>query len=175
MKLYTPTAAALAGAAIIVAAAATAHAEPGTVDDAAINATDHGVVYTVTNPDGRSAAAHTANGRFVANAETVALVDGTGATVTTIPLGLPTTSGMVDVAASISEDGRTLTLTPQSATHPIDEASDIEARKQHNAGIGALVGAGIGAVLGFFLGGVGALVTVPICAGIGALIGYSTP
>ena len=57
----------------------------------------------------------------------------------------------------------------------IDEAADTLARKQHNAGIGALVGAGIGAVLGFFLGGVGALITVPIGAGIGALIGYSTP
>ncbi|WP_157228796.1 hypothetical protein [Nocardia brevicatena] len=33
----------------------------------------------------------------------------------------------------------------------------------------------IGAVLGFFLGGVGALVTVPSGTGTGALIGYSTP
>ncbi|SLJ82477.1 Uncharacterised protein [Mycobacteroides abscessus subsp. abscessus] len=30
-------------------------------------------------------------------------------------------------------------------------------------------------MFGFFLGGVGALVTVPIGAGIGALIGFATP
>ncbi len=172
MKVYAFTGAVLAS---VVGAAATAHATA----PAAINATEHGVAYTVGSPDGRSAVATAANGRFVAvaGADSVALINAAGTTVTTIPLGLRTESGLVGIAASIGEGGRTLTLTPQSAApavHLVDDA-DTTARKQHNAGVGALVGAGIGAVLGFFLGGVGALVTIPIGAGIGALIGLSTP
>ncbi|MEU6562604.1 hypothetical protein [Nocardia nova] len=178
MKINTVTAAILASVAIS-ATAATAHAEPVPVLSAPIELTDHGIGYTVTGTDGNRVVARATNGRFAASSDagSVAVVDAAGAPVTAIPLGLRTAeSGVIHVAASISDDGQTLTLTPASPrAHPVDDASDIIDRKQHNAGVGALIGGGIGAVLGFFLGGVGALVTIPIGAGIGALIGYATP
>ncbi|MCC3311408.1 hypothetical protein A5780_32445 [Nocardia sp. 852002-20019_SCH5090214] len=178
MKNNTVTAAILASAAI-AAAPGTAHAAPVPAHTASTDLTDHGVGYTVTGADGHSAVVRATNSRFAArpDARSVAVIDAADATVTTIPLGLRTTeSGLVPAPASISDDRRTLTLAPASAAaHPVDDASDTIARKQHNAGVGALIGGGIGAVLGFFLGGVGALVTVPIGAGIGALIGYATP
>ncbi|MBF6171063.1 hypothetical protein [Nocardia blacklockiae] len=184
MKLETFTAAALAAAALTAAATA-ADAQPAPATTAAatssVRAVDHRVGYTVASSADGGAVTTLDGGRFApaADAASVAVIDAAGTIVDTIPLGLPTSSGLVAVAAAIAEDGRTLTLTPQSTSAPaaqtINEASDTIARKQHNAGVGALIGTGIGAVIGFFLGGVGALVTVPIGAGIGALIGYATP
>ncbi|MFD4432357.1 hypothetical protein [Nocardia sp. NPDC058497] len=113
----------------------------------------------------------------------VTLADPAGRVVATVPTHIVTDAGNFDLAAGIAADGQSVTLRPVAAPAVVtdnkaafvDEAGDTLARKQHNAGIGALIGAGIGAVPGFFLGGVGALVTIPIGAGIGALIGYSTP
>ncbi len=139
---------------------------------------DHDIPYTVTPAaDGSGVVSTLATGHFVLapDARSVALTDAAGNTVVTVPLGLRTTTGTVGLTPRIENSGRTLTLTPQSTVRPIDDYSDTIARKQYNAAVGALIGAGIGAVLGFFLGGVGALVTIPIGAGIGALIGYSTP
>lgn len=183
MMFRTLTATTLTAAAITCAAAtASAQPAPGSGPDAAasVHATEQGIGYTITaTGDGRAAVTRLEDGRFVVgpDAATITLTDTAGRTVATIPLGLPTDSGIEAIAASITDGGRTLTLTPQAAApvRPIDEAADTVARKQHNAGVGALIGAGIGAVIGFFLGGVGALVTVPIGAGIGALIGYATP
>lgn len=164
----------------IATAEATAHAGPTTLQPTAtVNAADQGVTYTVAaTPDG-SVIATIDHGRFTAADDgSVVLTDDAGAVVTTIPLGSQTPSDLVEVSASIGNSGRTRALARQSAPAPtrtIDEDADSLARKQHNAVVGALVGGGIGAVLGFFLGGVGALVTIPIGAGIGALIGYSTP
>jgi hypothetical protein len=142
---------------------------------------DHGVGYTVTPAAGDMGVTTTlAAGRFALapDARSVTLTDAAGAVVATVPLGLRSAAGIVGLTPRIGNDGRTLTLTPQSATprtaRSIDE-QETQARKQYNAGVGALIGAGIGAVIGFFLGGVGALVTIPIGAGIGALIGYATP
>ncbi|RJO71043.1 hypothetical protein D5S18_27385 [Nocardia panacis] len=141
---------------------------------------DHGVGYLVAPTADRAGLSTTVtSGRFAPtpDGQAIALTDATGAIVATVPLALRSTAGTVGLAATLADDGRTLTLTPQSdrTVQAIDAASDTIARKQYNAGVGALVGAGIGAVIGFFLGGVGALVTVPIGAGLGALIGYATP
>ncbi|MBF6175754.1 hypothetical protein [Nocardia blacklockiae] len=177
-------AAALLAVGATAVTASVVHAAPApeaTAAGIAVRATDHGVAYTTApTADRRGVQTTVESGRFVAaDATTVALTDAAGNTVATVPLGLRTAGGTVALAAQIGADGRTLTLTPQTASAPtaqaIDEAADTLARKQYNAGIGALIGAGIGAVLGFFLGGVGALITIPVGAGIGALIGYSTP
>jgi len=150
--------------------------------DTTVQATDHGINFvTAPTADRRGVSTTIEAGRFTMAADTlsITLTDAVGNAVTSIPLGLQTAAGTVALTPQIANDGRTLTLTAQSDTtrtaQAIDEASDTIARKQYNAGIGALIGAGIGAVIGFFLGGVGALVTIPIGAGIGALIGYSTP
>ncbi|WP_280385312.1 hypothetical protein [Nocardia wallacei] len=187
MKIHTFTTAALAAAAI-TGTAATVHAQPAPETAVAaapsVHATDHGIAYTTTlTEDGCGALTTVGDARLApgSDAASVALIDNaSGVAVATIPLGLPTTSGLAGVAAQIGDGGRTLTLTPQPTgesptAQAIDEAADTVARKQHNAVVGALVGAGIGAVLGFFLGGVGALATVPVGAGLGALIGYATP
>lgn len=147
----------------------------------AVQGADHGVDYSVApTADHTGVAATIASGRFTLarDARSVELTDAAGAVVASLPLGVRSASGIVGLTPRIANNGRTLTLTPQSASanvvKSIDEA-DTTARKQYNAGVGALIGAGIGAVIGFFLGGVGALVTIPIGAGLGALIGYSTP
>ncbi|WP_067665773.1 hypothetical protein [Nocardia miyunensis] len=182
MKLYPLTVAVIAATAI-AGASTTAHAGPVEARPApSVHASEHGITYTTAAAMGGRGAITTLDGggRFVPAADgmSVALTDAEGIAVATIPLGLHTASGLVGLTASIANSGRTLTLTRQSATAPVravDQDAGTLARKQHNAVVGALVGGGIGAVLGFFLGGVGALVTVPIGAGIGALIGFSTP
>ncbi|MET7768848.1 hypothetical protein [Nocardia sp. NPDC005366] len=177
---FAATALLAIGATGITAGAVQAQPVPDT--GVGVHGVEHGIGYVAAaTADGTGVATTVEAGRFTlaSDAASVTLADGAGNVVTTIPLGLSAAGQTVALTARIDAEGRTLTLTPQSATaqtaQTIDEASDTLARKQYNAGIGALVGAGIGAVLGFFLGGVGALVTVPIGAGIGALIGYSTP
>lgn len=162
------------------AAAGVVHAEPAQAADIAVHGVDQGIGFvTAPTADRTGLTTTVAAGSFTVTGNSVTLTDAAGRTVAAVPLGLRTVSGTVGLTPRIDNAGRTLTLTPQSANaetaQAIDQASDTLARKQHNAGVGALVGAGIGAVLGFFLGGVGALITVPIGAGIGALIGYSTP
>ncbi|WP_109527002.1 MULTISPECIES: hypothetical protein [Nocardia] len=168
---FAATALLAIGATGITAGAAAA--QPVSDTEAAIHGVEHGIGYVAAATADRTGVTATVDaGRFTLapDAASVALTDNAGNIVASIPLAAAQST------ARISAEGRTLTFTPQSASaQAIDEAADTLARKQYNAGIGALVGAGIGAVLGFFLGGVGALVTVPIGAGIGALVGYSTP
>lgn len=166
------------------AAAGTAHAGPEAAAEVSARGVEQGVGYVMAPGDDGSSVVTTLDaGSFhlAADAGSVALADPTGRVVAALPLTVQAFGQSATLVPRISSDGRTLTLTPvgspRSSDHIaqlVDEA-DTQARKMHNAGIGALIGAGIGAVLGFFLGGVGALVTVPIGAGIGALIGYSTP
>ncbi|MEU1981608.1 hypothetical protein [Nocardia sp. NPDC019395] len=164
-------------------ATGTAQADPHTAETA-VRGAEQGVGYVVApNETGTSIVTTLDAGSFrlTADGAAVTLADQAGRTLTTLPLGVAAAGTTAPLAAGISADGRTLTLTPDAATPAGQHIAqlvadpDTEARKMHNAGIGALIGGGIGAVLGFFLGGVGALITIPIGAGIGALIGYSTP
>ncbi|MFJ1461019.1 hypothetical protein [Nocardia sp. N2S4-5] len=156
----------------VVGAAPAPAAEPG------ISGVDHGIAYvSAPTADHTGVTTTVATGSFALaqDGRAVTLTDVAGREVVTVPLAVQGAGGTVGLTPRIDPAGRTLTLTANSAAaQNIDEA-ETEARKQHNAVVGALIGAGIGAVIGFFLGGVGALVTVPIGAGIGALIGYSTP
>ncbi|MEV6219655.1 hypothetical protein [Nocardia sp. NPDC051833] len=163
-------------------AATTAHAGPAAVPT--VQGVEGGVAFTASPlADGSGLTAAVADGTFRLAGGVVTLSDRSGQVVAAVPTRIVTGAGDVELAAGIAADGQSVTLRPVAApafvtdnlATFVDEASDTLARKQHNAGIGALVGAGIGAVLGFFLGGVGALITIPIGAGIGALIGYSTP
>ncbi|WP_336083448.1 hypothetical protein [Nocardia sp. SSK8] len=164
-------------------AATTAHAGPATAVPI-VQGSEGGVAFTASPlADGSGVTATAADGTFRLAGGVVTLADHSGRVVASVPTRIVTGAGDFDLAAGIAADGQSVTLRPVAAPAVVsdnlaafvDEASDTLARKQHNAGIGALVGAGIGAVLGFFLGGVGALITIPIGAGIGALIGYSTP
>ncbi len=154
-------------------------AEPAA--EVGIRGVEHGIGYVTAAAPGDSGVTTTVDaGSFALtpDGQAVTLTDGVGNQVVTLPLTVQAAGGTVGLTPRIDAAGRSLTLTPQAdpaqvAQH-IDEAETL-ARKQHNAVVGALIGAGIGAVIGFFLGGVGALVTVPIGAGIGALIGFSTP
>ncbi len=177
-KKFAATALLAAGA--TAAAAGIAQAAPAAAAPAAVHGVEQGVGF-ITAPTADHAGLTTTveAGSFTVAGDSVTLTDATGRTVTSVPLGLRTASGTVGLTPLIENSGHTLTLSPQAAgtqtAQAIDDASDALARKQYNAGVGAVIGGGIGAVLGFFLGGVGALVTIPIGAGIGALIGYSTP
>ncbi|MGW5309705.1 hypothetical protein ACWEVD_11150 [Nocardia thailandica] len=162
-------------------ASGTAHAAPAVP---VVHGAEGGVEF-VASPltDGSGLTARTEAGTFTLAGGAVLLADPEGRIVASVPTRIVTGAGTFDLDAGVAADGRSVTLRPVGAPAVVqnhlagfvDEAADTQARKQYNAGIGALIGAGIGAVLGFFLGGVGALVTVPIGAGIGALIGYSTP
>ncbi|MBF4995938.1 hypothetical protein IRT45_02080 [Nocardia sp. BSTN01] len=177
-KKFAATALLAVGA--TTAAAGVVQAAPATASEIAVRGVEQGVGFvTAPTADHTGLTTTVDAGSFTVTGDSVTLTDAAGRAVASVPLGLRTASGTVGLTPRIENAGRTLTLTPQSATErtaqAIDEASDTLARKQYNAGVGAAVGAGIGAVLGFFLGGVGALITIPIGAGIGALIGYSTP
>ncbi|BCK57493.1 hypothetical protein [Nocardia wallacei] len=156
-------------------------AAPAPAAEAGISGVDHGIAYvSAPTADHTGVSTTVTAGRFTLapDGRAVTLTDVAGREVVTVPLAVRVAGGTVGLTPRIDPAGRTLTLTADSAAaqvaQHIDEA-ETQARKQHNAVVGALIGAGIGAVIGFFLGGVGALVTVPIGAGIGALIGYSTP
>lgn len=148
-----------------------------------VSSVDHGIGYT-TATDGRGVITTVDAGAFAltSDAAAVTLTDYAGNVIATLPTSFTANGQTFGLRPQISDTGRTLTMTPVSApeisshlAQLVDQQDDTVARKQYNAGVGALIGAGIGAVIGFFLGGVGALVTIPIGAGIGALIGYSTP
>ncbi|MFC6010861.1 hypothetical protein [Nocardia lasii] len=175
--------AALAAGAVGLAATTTAHAAPSAAVPV-VHGVDGGVAFTATpKTDGSALTVSAPEGTFGIAGGAITLTDHTGRLVAAVPTRILSGAGDFDLVADIAADGRSATLTPAVApavvtanmAEFVDEAADTLARKQHNAGVGALIGAGIGAVLGFFLGGVGALVTIPIGAGIGALIGYSTP
>ncbi|WP_054813022.1 hypothetical protein [Nocardia arizonensis] len=179
-KKFAATALLAVGATGITAGVAAA--QPVSNTEFGVRGVDHGIAYVAApSADGRGITTSVDAGRFVlaADGRSVSLTDAAGGVVATVPLALRAVNQTIALAPRIDAEGRTLTLTPQAdaaqTATAIDEAADTLARKQYNAGIGALIGAGIGAVIGFFLGGVGALVTVPIGAGIGALIGFSTP
>ncbi|WP_278262671.1 hypothetical protein [Nocardia sp. AG03] len=164
-------------------AATTAHAGPAAAVPI-VQGSEGGVAFTASPlTDGSGVTASVADGTFRLAGGVVTLTDRSGRVVASVPTRIVTGAGDFDLTAGVAADGQSVTLRPVAAPAVVtdnlasfvDEASDTQARKQYNAGIGALVGAGIGAVLGFFLGGVGALITIPIGAGIGALIGYSTP
>lgn len=183
MRIKQLAATALLSIGALGVAAGTAQAQP-VATEVAVRGAEQGVGYVVAPNEAGTAIVTTLDaGSFALTADgaAVTLADPSGRVVTTLPLGVAAAGQTAAVASAISADGRTLTLTPDASTPAGQHIAqlvadpDTEARKLHNAGIGALIGGGIGAVLGFFLGGVGALITIPIGAGVGALIGYSTP
>lgn len=183
MRIKQLAATALISIGALGVAAGTAQAQPVAVE-VAVRGAEQGIGYVVAPNEAGTAIVTTLDaGTFARTADgaSVTLLDPAGRVLTTLPLGVAAAGQTAPLASAISADGRTLTLTPDASTPAGQHVAqlvadpDTESRKLHNAGIGALIGGGIGAVLGFFLGGVGALITIPIGAGVGALIGYSTP
>ncbi|MGV9817474.1 hypothetical protein [Nocardia xishanensis] len=186
MRVNQFAASALLAIGAIGISAGTAAAQPtDPAAEVAVRGVDHGVGYTAgPTSDGSGIVTTVDDGAFslATDARTVSLTDATGRIVATLPLGFTAHGQTFGLTPQITDAGRTLTLTPAGAPvattqhlRQLVEYDETVARKQHNAAVGALIGAGVGAVIGFFLGGVGALVTVPIGAGIGALIGFATP
>ncbi|MGW6334734.1 hypothetical protein [Nocardia rhamnosiphila] len=183
MRIKQLAATALISIGALGVAAGTAQAQP-VATEVAVRGAEQGIGYVVAPNEAGTAIVTTLDaGSFALTADgaAVTLSDPAGRVLTTLPLGVAAAGRTAPLASAISADGRTLTLTPDASTPAGQHVAqlvadpDTESRKLHNAGIGALIGGGIGAVLGFFLGGVGALITIPIGAGVGALIGYSTP
>ncbi|MEV0354463.1 hypothetical protein AB0H71_00195 [Nocardia sp. NPDC050697] len=178
MRVDRIAATAVLAAAATAAAAGVVQAAPAPAADpaVAVQGSEQGIAFsTAPAADGRLVTT-VAAGAFAVTGGAVTLSDAAGTVVAALPLTVQTAGGAVELRPVVADAGRTLTLTPVSATGEVRPVQDeTTARKQYNAGVGAIIGAGIGAVIGFFLGGVGALVTVPIGAGIGALIGFSTP
>ncbi|MGK8506193.1 hypothetical protein [Nocardia asiatica] len=165
-------------------AAGAAHAQPATPAQVSVHGVEQGLGFTsAPAADGTGVVTTLDAGTFAltADAGAVEMRNGAGQVIATLPLAFHASGATHGLAPAITDGGRTLTVTPVNAPAATERLTQFVAedetlaRKQHNAGVGALIGAGIGAVIGFFLGGVGALVTVPIGAGIGALIGFSTP
>lgn len=183
MRFHRFAAPALLAVGATVLASGTAHAQQTPQpSELAVQGVEQGIGYTVgPNEDGSALVATLDSGTFRLAGGAVVLTDATGTAVGSFPTTVHIGGGTVGLSPDLADNGRTLLLTPVNAPAATErlasfvDENETLARKQHNAVVGALVGAGIGAVLGFFLGGVGALITVPIGAGIGALIGFSTP
>ncbi|MQY30947.1 hypothetical protein [Nocardia aurantia] len=163
---YTTTGLATLVAAITITGAP-AQAQPGPAGQVRVALDGHSVILTLDNT------------RFARADEQVAVVDGAGATVTTIPTAIEVNQQRFALSDSISGDARTLTLTPDlpaiTAAHLVPVASPMEeqlAMDQLAADLnsdtfsGLLLGALVGSVVGLGLGLASCLVTGPACLAV---------
>ncbi|MEU2036798.1 hypothetical protein [Nocardia amamiensis] len=144
-----------------------------------VTGTDQGVGYTLRLAEaGKSVVTSVTGGAFDVDADnhSVTLKNSAGETVTTIPLTATAKGQEVQIAASVADEGRQLTLTPQvapTANAPV-AAEFIGAQEWffaelQRASLGALVGGLIGAAIGIVFFGIGILPG----AVLGALIGLA--
>ncbi|MBB5913858.1 hypothetical protein BJY24_002725 [Nocardia transvalensis] len=141
---------------------------------------DQGVAYRAAlSDDERVLTTTVENGRFEAvdDGKRVTLRSDSGAVVAEVPLSFRVRDRLLPVAQHISPDGRTLSLTPDSAAaqigelQPVDPMSRLITELNNNVVgmvIGGVLGGLIGAVLGFFFL---SWLTGPIGLLVGALAG----
>ncbi|WP_405488758.1 ammonium transporter [Nocardia sp. NBC_00511] len=162
--------------AVAIAGAGVAHADPAVPD----------IGYT-TSLAGNTVVTTLTNGTFELTDGTAEIKDSSGATVLSLPLAFEQDGLSYPMPGAISDNGATLSLTAvkdvAAATpvlHPV--ASNNENQRALNnfssqfgiaTAVGSFIGLTIGAAVGAigFIGGAFGLATVPIAAGIGALIG----
>ncbi|WP_228783090.1 hypothetical protein [Nocardia abscessus] len=140
---------------------------------------DRGTVETVL--DGGSFALR-------AGADTVEIVDGSGTTIGTVPLTYRVADKQFPITAAIVDNGRKLTLTPDTnPLHAIQVSQlpvrDINSQQRsidelNKASFGGMVGAGVGAGIGLLVGCVvgvfvGCIPGVLIGAAAGGVIGLA--
>lgn len=146
---------------------------------------DGGLDYTMALAEaGKSLVTTVSGGAFSLDAanNAVVLTSAAGERITSIALSQQTGGEVVAVAATIDEDSRRLTLTPQAtpvAGAPA-QAQFIGAQQWfmnelQDASLGAAVGAAIGAGIGFLFLGIGLLPGAIIGAGIGLAVAGGPP
>ncbi|MFI1914873.1 ammonium transporter [Nocardia sp. NPDC020380] len=141
-----------------------------------------------TNLVGNSVVTTLTNGSFELAGTTVNIKDTAGNTVVSLPASFQEGGLEYPLPANISNDGRTLSLTAvkdAAAARPValrDVASPMENEHALDAfgtqfGIATAVGSFVGLAIGFgigllgFAGGAFGFATVPVAAGVGAIIG----
>ncbi|MEC3955195.1 ammonium transporter [Nocardia sp. CDC153] len=162
--------------AVAIAGAGVAHADPVVPD-----------IGYQTQLLGNTVVTTLTNGSFELTGASVNIKDAVGETVLSLPLSFEQDGLNYPLPTSVSDNGATLSLTAVKdvaaatpALHPV--ASLNENQRAMNAfssqfgiatAIGSFVGLAIGAAVGAigFLGGAFGLATVPVAAGIGAIIG----
>ncbi|MEU7144514.1 hypothetical protein ABZ942_34070 [Nocardia sp. NPDC046473] len=162
--------------------AAPVPAPPAAQDQAAaptVKGQDQGISYALQLADaGKSVVTNVTGGAFslATDKQSVTLTNAAGETVTTIPLTQTAKGEPVAIAATIADDARQLTLTPQvapTANAPVAAefigAQDWFFAELQRSSLGALVGGLIGAAIGILFFGVGILPG----AVLGAIIGLA--
>ncbi|MTE11380.1 ammonium transporter [Nocardia sp. CT2-14] len=162
--------------AVAIAGAGVAHANPSVPD-----------IGYQTQLVGNTVVTTLTNGSFELAGAAVNIKDAAGATVLSLPLAFEQDGLSFPLPGTVSDDGATLSLTAvkdvAAATpvlHPV--ASNNENQRAMDAfssqfgiatAIGSFLGLAVGAAVGAvgFFGGAFGLATVPIAAGIGAVIG----
>ncbi|MFI7002150.1 hypothetical protein [Nocardia sp. NPDC050175] len=162
--------------------AAPVPAPPAAQDQAAaptVKGQDQGISYALQLADaGKSVVTNVTGGAFslATDKQSVTLTNAAGETVTTIPLTQTAKGEQVAIAATIADDAKQLTLTPQvapTANAPVAAefigAQDWFFAELQRSSLGALVGGLIGAAVGILFFGVGILPG----AVLGAIIGLA--
>ncbi|MEV6558802.1 hypothetical protein AB0M22_24030 [Nocardia sp. NPDC051756] len=163
--------------------AAPAPAPPAVQDQTAavpsVKGEDQGVSYALQLADaGKSVVTSVTGGAFslAADQQSVTLTNAAGQTVTSIPLTQSVKGEQVEIAATVADDAKQLTLTPKvapNANAPVAAefigAQDWFFAELQRASLGALVGGLIGAAIGILFFGVGILPG----AVLGAIIGLA--
>jgi hypothetical protein len=128
----------------------TAQADPAGVGYST-TVTESGSVHTILD-----AGAFTLSG----DGRSVAVVDDAGTVLTSIPLGYSVDGLVLPIDGIIADDGRSLTMTPQSTSliHPVyspaaydNLVTQIQIGWQNGGSVSGGIGAGIGAVIGCVL------------------------
>ena len=165
-------------------AAGTAHAKPTTAaKEVSATGVEQGIGYRTVITDTPDAArvltTAVDNGKFelVDNGTKVSLKSNTGEVVTEIPLTYEVSGTQVAVDQAITDNGRSLALTPKLTAKNIGEMQPVSSMARLNAEleknvvglvVGGILGGIIGAVVGMFFF---SIITGPIGAVIGAIAG----
>ncbi|WP_072802991.1 hypothetical protein [Rhodococcoides yunnanense] len=143
--------AALSSVALVAGSVGTAQAEPAPANVGYSTTVDNGSVRTLLDA-----------GTFALTSDgsAVSILDAAGATVASVPLSYSVDEQVLPIASAIGDGGRSLTLTPNSASliHPVyspaayqNLVTQIQIGWNNGGSVSAGIGAGIGAVVGCVL------------------------
>lgn len=162
------------------AAPAPAPSQVQTQQSQAVHGTDQGVGYTTELADmGNKIVTTVTGGKFAlaSDKSAVTLTNDQGAVVMSYPLSAKGPNGTT-VAAAVSEDGTSLTLTPKG--QPISSVKNISGQdwffsELQHASLGAAVGAVIGFLVGLLFIGIGSIPGAVLGGVIGLLVAGGQP
>ena len=155
--------------------AGTVNAQP-TASAPAVHGVDHGIAFdTVLNEAGKAITTTVDAGSFALTKDAVTLTDKGGALVAQIPLSFHDANRAITAVPTITDNGRSLTLTPKDVALNNVGSQQWFFDQLQRASLGAAVGAVIGAIVGFFFLFAGAIPGAIAGAAIGLLVAGGQP